>query len=370
MIKPNNAEVWWRDWVFWFVASLILGISVLHYKTTLSEAMFHDIYRRLYYLPIIIAAFRFQLVGGIGASVMISVIYFPHLLSHWRVSPEQGVNKLLEMVLYNIVGIVTGLLVVRQERERQRYETTATQLDHSLEELRRQSRQLLATEENLRVADRLAVLGELTASLAHEVRNPLGSIKGSAKLLSDGQLEEEDKREVADILIREANRLNQVVENYLKAAQTGAREVHTFQLSEVMDSIQKLLSEKIRKRNIAFSVRLPSTPVTLTMDMNHLYQILLNILLNSIDAMPKGGVIHLTAQLDDQQLHVTIQDEGIGMSPDQQTKIWQTFYTTKHNGTGLGLPIVKRMVESNDGRISLESLERKGTTVNISLPRE
>lgn len=370
MIYPNNTEVWWRDWVFWFVASLIIGISVLHYKTTLTDAIFHDIYRRLYYLPIIIAAFRYQLVGGIGASLMISVIYLPHLLSHWSVSPGQGLNKLLEMVLYNIVGMVTGLLVARQERERQRYETTANQLDHSLEKLRRQSRQLLATEENLRVADRLAVLGELTASLAHEVRNPLGSIKGSAKLLSDGQLEGKDKREVADILLKEADRLNQVVENYLNAAQTGAREVHTFQLSEVTDSIRQLLSEKIRKRHIAFSIRLPSTPVTLTMDMNHLYQILLNILLNSIDAMPEGGTIHLTAHLDDQRLHMTIQDEGIGMSPDQQTKIWQTFYTTKDNGTGLGLSIVKRMVESNEGRITLESQENQGTTVNISLPRE
>lgn len=370
MIQQQEFTEWWKDWVLWFVAALIVGVSILHYQTNLTEAAFHDIYRRLYYLPIIIAAFRFQLVGGIGAAVVISLIYFPHLLSHWNVSPEQGLNKLLEMILYNIVGILTGILVTRLENERKRYETTARQLDKSLNKLQIQSQQLLATEENLRVADRMAVLGELTASLAHEIRNPLGSIQGSARLLSNDNLEKKEKQEVAGILLKEADRMNQVVENYLDVARTGSGEIHTFQLSEVMESIRKLLAEKTRKQNITFSIRLPETPVSLTMDMNHLYQILLNILLNSIDSMPHGGTIYLSAELESSQLILIIRDEGSGIAQSELPKIWNTFYTTKKSGTGLGLPIVKRMVENNNGTVALESQENTGTTVTISLPRE
>ena len=369
LLMTDTPEVWWRDWVFWFVVSLIVGVSVLHYRTTLTNAVFHDIYRRLYYLPIIIAAFRYQIAGGVGASLAISLIYLPHLLSQWQVSPEQGWNKLLEIVLYNIVGVLTGVLVARQEEERSRYERTARRLDQSLRELRDQSKRLIETEENLRVADRLAVLGELTASLAHEIRNPLGSIKGSAKLLVGGGLEGGDKQEVAEILMKEADRMNQVVENYLTAARAGSSEKHTFLLGDVVDSIQRLLAEKTRQRDIAFSVRLPSEPVTLTMDMNHFYQILLNILLNAIEAMPEGGTITLTAALAEDRLRLTIRDEGTGMSAGVLERVWETFYTTKENGTGLGLPIVKRMVEHNDGNIAMESKPGRGTSVNIELPR-
>jgi len=366
----NTQREWYRDWYFWLIVGMVLIISVLHYRTTLTEAVFHDIYRRLYYIPIILAAFRYQLIGGVGIALFISFIYLPHLISHWGLSPQQGLNKLLEVVLYNVVGLLTGVLVSRLERERKKYQETASRLDQSLQELDTQSKRLIETEENLRVADRLAVLGELTASLAHEVRNPLGSIKGSAKLLGEDQLEPHEKKEVAEILVKEADRMNQVVENYLNAARTGSKTTQTFQLNEIVTSIQKLLAEKIRKYDITFSVRLPNNPITLTMDRNHLYQILLNILLNAIDAMPRGGNISFSATLEEHILTLKIADEGEGMSQEELARIWETFYTTKEAGTGLGLPIVKRIVEENDGDISVESEPGAGTTVTIKLPQQ
>ncbi|MCF7805984.1 MAG: GHKL domain-containing protein [Candidatus Marinimicrobia bacterium] len=366
----NSNQTWYRDWVFWMVTGMILIISVLHYSTTLTEAVFHDIYRRLYYIPIIIAAFRYQLVGGVGASVIISLIYLPHLISHWGISPEQGLNKLLELVLYNVVGILSGVLVTNQEKERQRYEDTANQLDQSLQELQAQSKRLIEMEENLRVADRLAVLGELTASLAHEVRNPLGSITGSAKLLANDELEPEEKEEVAEILMKEAERMNQVVENYLSAARTEPKSRQKFQLNEVLTSVQRLLAEKTRKRNITFSMRLPNQPVNLTMDRNHLYQILINLLLNAIDAMPEGGTISLSATTNSGKLQLIVEDQGKGIPQEEVANVWNTFYTTKQEGTGLGLPIVKRIVEEYEGQISLESELDKGTKVTIIMPQE
>jgi len=368
MINSTIPDKWWEDWVFWLVVILIIGISFLHYNTVLSHGVIHDIYRRLYYIPIIIAAFRYEWIGGVSSAIFITLIYLPHLLQQWSLSPAQGWNKLFEVILFNGVGILTGVLVTRQAEERRRYQNTAKKLDKSLKELQVQSKRLIETEENLRIADRLAVLGELTASLAHEVRNPLGSIGGAARLLAQDKLKPDEKQEVSEILQKEVDRLNQVVESYLGAARNDARSTHTFQLNEVVDSIQKLLAEKTRKKGIAFSIRLPSGPITLTMDLNQLYQILLNILLNAVDAMPDGGTITLTAQIEGNDLHLEVHDEGVGMSPEVLERVWDTFYTTKQNGTGLGLPIVRRMVDENDGAIEISSEQNNGTTVEITLP--
>ena len=283
-------------------------------------------------------------------------------------SPEQGWNKLLEVILFNVVGILSGVLVTHQARERRRYEHTAIQLDRTLGELEIQSKRLIETEENLRVADRLAVLGELTASLAHEVRNPLGSIRGAANLLADDKLATDEKHEIALILRQEVDRINQVVETYLGAARSNAKTKDAFELTEIINAVKNLLTEKIRKQNITFSLRLPSEPVQLTMDMNQLYQILLNILLNAMDAMDAGGTITLTARTRQNVLRITITDDGEGMSPEILEQIWNTFFTTKPNGTGLGLPIVQRLVKENDGRIKLESTLGQGTTVHLELP--
>jgi signal transduction histidine kinase len=290
------------------------------------------------------------------------------MLQHWSVNPDQGLNKLLEIFLYFTVGGLTGWLVTRQERERKRYQVTATLLEQSLQEQRQQAQQLIKTEENLRVADRMAVLGELTASLAHEIRNPLGSIKGSANLLANNNLEEHERTEVADILKSEADRMNQVVENYLGAARGRDVEKHTFALNEVCDSINELIREKARKGGIQFDISLPEKPVTLNMNMNQLYQILLNLVLNAIDAMPHGGTIHMQSACSNGALQIEITDEGTGIPEGKIDKIWETFYTTKKEGTGLGLPIVKRIVEENNGEIHLESTKGKGTTVELTLP--
>lgn len=365
--EPENIVVW-RDWQFWSIAGLIALISILHFTADLTDRVVHDVYRRLYYLPIILAAFRYQWQGGLLTALLISTIYFPHMLQHWTVNPDQGVNKLLEIFLYFTVGGLTGWLVTRQERERKRYQITANLLEQSLQEQRQQAQKLIKTEENLRVADRMAVLGELTASLAHEVRNPLGSIKGSANLLANNNLEEHERTEVADILKSEADRMNQVVENYLGAARGRDVEKHTFALSEVCDSIKELIREKARKRGIRFDVSLPERPVTLNMNMNQLYQILLNLVLNAMDAMPNGGTVHMQSARMNGTLQMIITDEGTGIPKDTLDKIWETFYTTKKEGTGLGLPIVKRIVEENNGEIHLESTKGKGTTVELTLP--
>ncbi|MBM4398473.1 MAG: sensor histidine kinase, partial [Deltaproteobacteria bacterium] len=145
----------------------IVAVTAAHYLTGESLHWLHDIWRRLYYLPIILGAFSFGLEGSTWAAALVAVLYAPHAFTTFAtIDPAHGIEKTLEMVLYLVVGVVTGVLVDRERRQRARVEA-------AIERMR------LMEQEVIR-AGRLSALGELTAGLAHEIRNPLGSLKGTA----------------------------------------------------------------------------------------------------------------------------------------------------------------------------------------------
>ncbi|NIQ10302.1 MAG: sensor histidine kinase, partial [Gammaproteobacteria bacterium] len=190
------------------IAGLLLLVSSLHYLTTTQQVGAHDVYRRLYYVPIVLGGVWFALRGGIVTSVLASLLYVPHVLFHWQHHPEIALEQYLEIILYNVIGCLTGFLAQREQQQKLRYQKTAENLEESYRKLRDQADQIIEIEEQLRRADRLSALGELSAGMAHEIRNPLGSIKGTAEILRDGVGQEDPKREFADILIKEVDRLN------------------------------------------------------------------------------------------------------------------------------------------------------------------
>jgi signal transduction histidine kinase len=353
------------------IVIMITGITFLHYGTDISKSLYHDIYRRLYYIPIILAAFRYQLKGGIIAALTITLIYLPFILLQWSDFISEGFNKLLEIVLYNFVGIITGVLVSQQEAERMRYQHAAEELQKSIHKIENQSRKIIETEEQLRTADRLAVLGELTASLAHEIRNPLGSIKGAAAMLIRNSTSDEAKKELSGILLREVNRMNEVVENYLSIARPNRKPVRKIFLTDIIHSIQILMAQKTKKHKIALSAAVPSEPIILPLEAGQFHQILLNLILNAVDAMPEGGQITVLAQKEQGHiLSISVKDNGVGIHPGALSRIWDPFFTTKPSGTGLGLAITRRIIEQVGGKITVESTPEKGTSFNIEIPYE
>jgi two-component system sensor histidine kinase HydH len=353
----------------------IIVISVLHYTTPLTFPMLHDIFQRLYYIPIILAAFWFGFRGGVGCALVVSIIYAPHILFQWSGHIAMELEKYLEIVLYNIVGGITGFLSGRERMRGQQLQKTALGLEKSYDKLRRQANLIMEIEGQLRKAERLSTIGELAAVLAHEIRNPLGSIQGTAEILKDDYRPGDRKYEFLEILLKESKRLNHVVEDFLRLAQPQPVTLMNCDVEEELRNIITLVSAEAGKRGIKPELKSDHLPAVQG-DPEKLRQAFLNIILNGLQASPPGGILIITASIfeakDDEQVWIELcfTDSGEGITPEIMDKIFEPFFTTKEGGTGLGLAITRKIVENHGGRIEVESKPGRGTTFRIRLPEK
>ncbi|HEY6838266.1 MAG TPA: ATP-binding protein [Geobacteraceae bacterium] len=355
------------------LASAIIGISLLHYLTPLHLPMLHDVFQRLYYIPIILAAYWFGVKGGLGASIVISIMYAPHILFQWGIGPSLELEKFLEIVLYNVVGGITGFLSQKEASRREELEQTARGLEESYRKLHNQAEMIIRIEEQLRHAERLSTLGELSAVLAHEIRNPLGSIRGTAEILRDDFAPGDRKYEFLEILVKETDRLNRVVEEFLGLSRSQQVARESFDLMAELKEVVAIAYAEAAGRGVKLHLDEAKLP-TLQGDREKLRQVFLNIILNGIQACSAGGTVqvraaHLpTAGEAPERVEITFSDNGEGMDEERLGKIFDPFYTTKPGGTGLGLAITQKIIESHDGTISTMSEPGRGTTFTVRLP--
>lgn len=372
---------------FWpvIIVLLVLIISILHYSTSTHRWQYHLIFMQSYFIPILIAAFQYGIKGGLGTAVAVSLIYLPHIMLQWGGLAENNLMRFLQIVLFNVIGYLTGLKAEKEKEEKNRFQKTAEELRLSLNLLKERSEKLEELEEKLRQTDRLALVGELTASMAHEVRNPLGSIRGTVEILQDELPENARNSEFFQILLQETERLNRVVENFLSISRKQSTQKSIFDLREVIQNVNLLLRSRVRKAGIDVRLQLPNFPFTVEAIADHWRQVLLNLLLNAIQAMPDGGeiIVRLEKNLLKQDVAessegknktraeegcLIIQDQGSGMPREVVRQIFQPFYTTKPEGTGLGLAIVKRIIEKNRWRIEVDSQAGSGTKFLLCFP--
>lgn len=220
---------------------------------------------------------------------------------------------------------------------------------------------------------RLAMLGEMSSVLAHEMRNPLGSIKGFAQLI----LEESKKHNVSssaiddylEIIIKESKRLESLTDDLLLYAGTSEYRPENVDLNSLINECVKNIQTNIDSKEIEFKISL-SEAFFIKTDYNKLKQILINIIQNSIEAIDELGWIEIRADLKNDLAIITVIDNGSGMDEETLKKAFNPFFTTKTKGTGLGLAIVDRLIKSIGGTIEIESEPKKGTKIKISLPKE
>ncbi|HEX9813626.1 MAG TPA: ATP-binding protein, partial [Myxococcota bacterium] len=246
-------------------------------------------------------------------------------------------------------------------------------------------------EANLRQSERLAAIGELSASIAHEIRNPLAAISGSIEMLQGrrtGREESVDSEHLMKIVLREVDRLNHLISDFLSYARPGPSRPETSQLQEIIADIVKMF-DAARPGAVEIDLAVEDG-LTIFADSGQLRQVLWNLVLNAAEAMPDGGRLRIGARSvkerdsqgdspagrKDQEeqgkagwLEIAIADDGCGIPRDQLDRIFDPFFTTKQNGSGLGLATVHRIVESHRGSVRLESKLGVGTTVRIRLPR-
>lgn len=353
------------------LATSILLISLSHYFTPIHLHYIHDIFQRFYYLPIILAALWFGFRGGLMCSLIVSIVYAPHILFQWGGHLTLEMEKYLEIVMYNVVGTITGGLAQREREQSQKLQRTAKGLEESLEKLKIQSDRIIATEEQLRRAEKLSTLGEMSAVLAHEIRNPLGSIRGTAEILRDDYKVGDPKHEFIEIQIKETERINHLVEDFLRMARPQFSEMKSCSLAEELETIVTLTHNDATKRGVGLVLE------TLDDDMYYilgngekLRQAFLNIVLNALQATGSGGTVTITAKKCGDKIEIVFKDSGSGISEESLEHIFEPFYTTKVDGTGLGLAVTKKIVEAHAGTIVIESEIGKGTTVIVRLPVE
>ena len=346
----------------------ILGISLLHCLTPLHLHYLHDIFQRFYYLPIILAALWFGFRGGLTCSLVVSFAYAPHILFQWGGGLTLEMEKYMEIVLYNIVGGVTGLLSQRERDRSLELQRTAEGLEASCQKLQSQSERIIAIEEQLRRSEKLSTLGEMAAVLAHEIRNPLGSIRGTAEILRDDYRPGDPKHEFIEIQIKETERLNHVVEDFLRMARQQPLELSDCSLREELETIVTLVSKDAQDRGIALQLTSSAEQAIVRGDGEKLRQAFLNIVINALQATPSGGSVRITYQHSNDGYEIRFSDSGSGIAAADLTKIFDPFYTTKPDGTGLGLAVSRKIIEGHGGTLDIESEAGQGTTVSVQLP--
>ncbi len=347
-----------------------LLITLLHYLTGPEYHWLHDILRRLYYLPIILAAFAQGLRGGLITSGCIAAAYAPHAFTHlMHMDPAHTLEKVLELLLYGVVGGVSGLLVDR-ERVRQRELTATThKLSQSLEDQQRTSDQLVR-------AGRLAALGELVAGIAHEIKNPIHSLRGTAEVIDPVVPQDIPQRRMWELHRGELDRLEQVAERFLSFARPAPLEQKKIDLMSVIQRTQELISAQARQKQVEVHADPPPEEINtwVMADEQQLIQVLLNICLNALQSMgDSGGVIDFsisrTTRGRQEYLLVSIANSGPPIPDEDIERIFDPFVTNKSEGVGLGLSIASRIVEQHGGFIEPHNLEGgRGVRFDLLLP--
>lgn len=346
----------------------ILGITLFHYLTATQETHFHDIFRRLYYLPIILGGLWFSLRGGVITAIIVSTLYAPHVVFQWGAHPAVHLEQYLEILLYNVIGFLTGFLAQRETNQKIRYQAAVRRLEKSYAKLREQADLILEIEEQLSRASRLSALGELSAGLAHEIRNPLGSIRGTAEILQDGMNPADKKYEFFNILLKEVDRLNKVVQDFLQFAHRTPVQGDPLDVNEILEEVLTLVRSELQKMHVNVSMDGGANIPPLPGDQGQLKQAFLNLILNAIQAMPEGGLLSLTTTLVDDSIQVCCSDTGQGIPSENLNRIFNPFFTTRNEGTGLGLAITHRIIQGHGGNIEVANRVGEGTSFTITLP--
>lgn len=223
-------------------------------------------------------------------------------------------------------------------------------------------------QRELEQADRLATTGEMAASMAHEIRNPIAGVLGALQVFDSEVGEDDARKEILEEMMRQLVRVNQAVNDLLSYARPTPPAFEEFPINELIQRTVPLVESQINGKSITVLSHLSPDEPVLEGDRKQMQQVLWNILLNGIQAIESSGTVSISSGRGESMVRIEICDTGKGIPADQVEKVFKPFYTTKHKGTGLGMTISRRIIEQHHGSIAVTSEAGKGTTVRILLP--
>ena len=316
----------------------------------------HDLYRRLFHLPILGAAWAFGLRGGLAAALATIAVYSPHAFGLFglHADPASTTDKLAEFLLYLGVGGLVGAFVDRERRE-------SSALRAALAELQ-------AARDRLVAAEHQAALGHLTAGLAHEIRNPLASIRGSAEILGDALPEASRHRRIAQLLVGETERLDDVLTRFLSFASPAPRQRVSTDLVALVDDVVALVEAEARQRGVELRRVGGEGVAPLDLDPVSVRQLVLNLVVNGLQAQQEGGTVELRLARVGDEVALRVEDAGPGLAAADRQRVFHPYVSGRAQGTGLGLSIARRVATDHGGALTAGDSDLGGAAFELRLP--
>lgn len=317
-------------------------------------------------LPVLSAATTLNLGGALAVTAGTCLAYASFLLfidwSHSELTPEGLAELGLRIIFLPVVAFMTHQLAESNRVEARRSQAVAAQLEQA-------NRNLRAAEAAVRRSDRLAALGQLTAGLAHELRNPLGTIRASAEMLVKNVADENEiGRELAGFIATEVDRTNSLITRFLDFARPLKLRLEETDVSTVIDAAITELGRHAPPLPISIHRNYSLDVPRAYLDAELLQRVVYNLLTNAAQATPNDGAVTVKTRLRDELIEISVIDRGSGIEKKDLENIFNPFFTTKSDGVGLGLAIVSKIVDEHGGRIAVESQPGQGSVFRVYLP--
>lgn len=319
------------------ITASTLVISYLQYSTAQAAHATHDIYREFYYLPVLLGAFAFGIKGAALTYLLIVATYLPYIGLSWTGETLSEINKFLHLFLQGAFALLAGFLIDRDRKRREQSER-----------------------------DRyLAGIGQVATTIVHDLKNPLITILGFVRRL------EADRREgdfALQAIKESALNMQKIVHDVLDFSKPIQLKLEKESMKNTINRACNSCRTRAEGEGINLIVTLPSDPLDIVIDGFHLERALVNLINNAVDASPKGQTVTISASSGKDKVIIKIKDHGLGMDKETLENIFIPFYTKKSTGTGLGMPIAKKIIEGHQGKLHVISQPGKGTEIVIELP--
>ncbi len=347
--------------ILWIVLQLTVAYLLVGYTQGLNSNYF-----LILLLPVISAATNFGVVGTLVFTLLTCGSYISFLafvdFSRFIIEPYEIRVLVMRLIFLAMAGNLVNVLAEALRVQSAKYRKAA-------EDLAEANRNLSEAEAAVRRSDRLAALGQLSAGLAHELRNPLGTIRASAEMLERSVAAENAvAREVAGFIASEVDRSNTLVTRFLDFARPLQLKLVPSDLAEVLDRVAALVERDAPQLRVTVYKNYSPELAPFPFDAELMEIVFYNLLLNAAQASAEGGAITLKTRRAEATAEVAVIDRGPGIDPKIMEQIFNPFFTTKSDGVGLGLAIVSKIVDEHGGRMTVESEPGKGSVFRVYLP--
>jgi two-component system sensor histidine kinase HydH len=328
----------WRKVVI--IAALITGVLCLNYFTPLTTGYRHALYRALLYLPLLLGAFWFGIKGAVYVAVSVIFLFVPYAIRHWDGFSLEDFHQILEALPYMAFALTAGILV-----ERERKKNIA-----------------------LLQAESLAAVGRTVSEVAHDMKAPLMAIGGFANQVSRELDQEDPKQKKLLVVVQETARLESMVKEMLDFGRPMEIKPEKTDLNVLVGETIQASGPVAEKLRVDLKTDLEPSLPPLSMDRQKFKQVLLNLTVNALEASPPGETVILKTTKEIRCATLNVIDRGSGINMEDSGKVFHPFFSKKKGGTGLGLPIVKKIVQAHEGEISFHRNAEVGITFTVKLP--